>query len=41
MAANIRSLMNNGVSNSVLTEFSKRNELYGNWLGLPLLVFVC
>ena len=41
MAAYSRSVMNNIVSNTVLIVFSKHNELYGNWLGLFLLVSVC
>ena len=40
MAAYIRSVMNNSVSNTVIIEFSKRNESYRNWLDLPLL-FMC
>ena len=41
MAAYIRPVMNNNVSNTVKIEFSKRNESYRNWLDLPLLVSVC
>jgi len=33
--------MNNSVSNTVITEFSKRNESYRSWMDLPLLVSVC
>ena len=32
MAAYIRSIMNNSVSNTVIIEFSKRNGSYRNWL---------
>ena len=41
MAAYIRSVVNNSVSNTMITEFSKRNESYRNWLDLALLVSVC
>jgi len=37
VAAYIRSVMNNGVSNTVIIEVSKRNESYRNWLDLALL----
>ena len=40
MAAFIRSVMNNSVSNTVIIEFSKPNESYRNWLELPLLVSI-
>ena len=40
MAAYFRSVMNNSVSNTVIIEFSKRNESYRNWLDLLLLVTV-
>ena len=36
MAAYIRSVMNNSVSDTMIMEFSKRNESYRNWLDLPL-----
>ena len=32
MAAYVRSVMNNSVSNNVIMEFSKRNKLYPNCL---------
>jgi len=38
VAAYIRSVMNNSVSNTVRIEFSKRNESYRNWLDVALLV---
>jgi len=38
VTAYIGSVMNNSVSYTVIIEFSKRNELYENWLDLPLLV---
>jgi len=41
VAAYIRSVMNNIVSNTVIIEFSKCNESYRNWLDLLLLVSVC
>jgi len=41
VAAYIRSVMKNSMSNTVKIEFSKHNELYRNWLDLPLLVSVC
>ena len=41
MAAYIRSVMNNSVSDTMIMEFSKRDESYRNWLDLPLLVSVC
>ena len=41
MATYIRSVMNSSLSNSVIIEFSKRNEWYRNWLDLLLLVYVC
>ena len=41
MAAYIGSVMDNSVSNTVIIEFSKCNELYRNWLDLPLLLYVC
>jgi len=41
VTAYIRYVMNNSVSNTVITEFSKYNESYQNWLDLPLLVSVC
>ena len=37
MAAYIRSVMNNSVSDAVIIEFSRRNESYRNWLDLALL----
>jgi hypothetical protein len=35
----VRSVTNNSVSNTVVTEFSKRNESYRNRLDLPLLAY--
>ena len=40
MAAYIRSAINNSVLNTVIIEFSKRNESHRNCLDLPLLVSV-
>ena len=37
MAAYIRSVMNNSVSNTVIIEFSKHNESYRNWLDLTFI----
>jgi len=37
VAAYIRSVMNNSVSDAVIIEFSRRNESYRNWLDLALL----
>jgi len=33
--------MNSIVSNTVIIEFSERNEPYRNWMDLHLLVYVC
>jgi len=41
VAACIGSVMNNGVSNTVIIEFAKRNKSYRNWLDLIILVSVC
>jgi len=35
VAACVSSLMKNSVSNIMITEFSKRDESYRNWLELP------
>jgi len=40
VAAYIRSVMNNSVSDIVIIEFSKLNESYRNWLDSPVLVYV-
>jgi len=40
VAACIRYVMSNSVSNTVVIEFSKHNESYRNWLDLSLLVSV-
>jgi len=41
MATYIRSVMNNSALNTVLTEFSKYNESFRNWLNSPLSVSLC
>jgi hypothetical protein len=41
VAACITSVMNNILSSAMIIEFSKRNELYRNWLDLLLLVSAC